>query len=592
MRPLKSQNNPDTHGVNFFFDMDKALVAMIGHPNLYLAESPLTPVEFVAGEPELFVEERGDNLHICFAHPITSDTINYYSETPTRVKIIPINDNHRRIAQITGKDGITVPMAASEQVLTAIGNISSFMTVHSAIAADSTGRKTGNITFVEADSTIYMHLIPYGTGFRLEMFVKPFLEGGHYLKPGQGVENIMAEVNGKRLQTRRNLALEEEKARDIEELCPILDLAIDMEQENDREWHLYDPDDCLQALMELQAIRDKVVIEWPEGEKLTITHKVSLDNLNLKIRTNRQNWFAMSGQLTLDQGQVVELKELLAKVKKSSGRFVEIGDGQFIALTQEFKKRLEDINLFSEGLAEDGSDEVLVHPLAALQLEKVANLANTSADAGWQQQIQKIRDAQDFKPELPSTLQAELRVYQREGYEWLATAGPLGGRRLSGRRHGPWQDHPVPGHYPETGRHGPSLVVAPTSVSTNWQSEVTRFTPTINIKFLSSKDREKSISELGKFDLLITTYTLLQQESELLSTVQWQAIILDEAQAIKNSCHQTITGGDVAAGGVQAHHYRNADRKSSGRTVEPVSFYQSGTARQPEQLQRTFRRTD
>jgi SNF2 family DNA or RNA helicase len=532
---IKKSNNPDTHGVNFFFDMDKALLAMIGHPNLYLAESPLSPVEFVAGEPELFVEERGDNLHICFAHPITSDNINYYSETPTRVKIININDNHRRIAQITGKDGITVPMSASEQVLTAIGNISSFMTVHSAIAVDSTGRKTGNITFVEADSTIYMHLIPYGTGFRLEMFVKPFVEGGHYLKPGQGVENIMAEVNGKRLQTRRNLALEEEKARDIEELCPILDLAIDMEQENDREWHLYDPDDCLQALMELQAIRDKVVIEWPEGEKLSITHKVSLDNLNLKIRTNRQNWFAMSGQLTLDQGQVIELKELLAKVKKASGRFVEIGDGQFIALTQEFKKRLGDINLFAEGLGDDGSDEVLLHPLAALQLEKVANLANTNADAGWLQQIEKIRAAQNFKPELPSTLQAELRVYQREGFEWLARLAHWGVGGCLADDMGLGKTIQSLAIILKLAANGPSLVVAPTSVSTNWQSEVKRFTPTINIKFLSSKDRDRSIRDLGNFDLLITTYTLLQQESELLSTVKWQAIILDEAQAIKNS---------------------------------------------------------
>lgn len=532
---IKKSLNPDTHGVNFSFDMDKALVAMIGHPNLYLAESPLTPVEFVAGEPELFVEEQGDNLHICFAHPITSDNVNYYSETPTRVKIITINDNHRRIAQITGKDGITVPMSASEQVLTAIGNISSFMTVHSAIAVDSSSRKSGNITLVDADSSIYMHLIPYGSGFRLEMFVKPFTEGGHYLKPGQGVENIMAEVNGKRLQTRRNLALEEEKARDIEELCPILDLAIDMEQENDREWHLYDPDDCLQALVELQDIRDKVVIEWPEGEKLSITHKVSLDNLNLKIRTNRQNWFAMSGHLSLDQGQVVELKELLAKVKKASGRFVEIGDGQFIALTQEFKKRLEDINLFSDGLGDDEGSEVLVHPLAALQLEKVASLANTDADVGWQRQISKIRKAQDFKPELPSTLQAELRVYQREGYEWLARLAYWGVGGCLADDMGLGKTIQSLAIILKLATDGPSLVVAPTSVSNNWQTEVNRFTPTINVKFLTNKDRKKGIRELGKFDLLITTYTLLQQESDLLSTVKWQAVILDEAQAIKNS---------------------------------------------------------
>ncbi|MGW8194411.1 MAG: DEAD/DEAH box helicase, partial [Desulforhopalus sp.] len=532
---IRKTRNPETHGASYSFNMDKALVAMIGHPHIYLVESPHTPVEFVAGEAELLVEERGEHLHICFAHPITSDNINFYRETPTRVKIISINDNHRRIAQITGKDGITVPMSASEQVLTAIGNISSFMTVHSAIAADSSSRKSNNITFVEADSTIYMHLIPYGTGFRLEMFVKPFLEGGHYLKPGQGVENIMAEVNGKRLQTKRDLAREEEKARDIEELCPILDLAVDMEQENDREWHLYDPDDCLQALMELQDIRDKVVIEWPEGEKLSITHKVSLDNLNLKIRTNRQNWFAMSGQLKLDQGQVIKLKELLAKFKDSPGRFVEIGDGQFIALTQEFKKRLEDISLYSDGSDEGDSDEVLVHPLAALQLEKVATLAQTDADKGWQLQIQKIRDAQNFKPELPSTLQAELRVYQREGYEWLARLAHWGVGGCLADDMGLGKTLQSLAIILKLAAKGPCLVVAPTSVSTNWQSEVRRFTPTINIKIFGGKDREECIESLGKFDLLITTYTLLQQESDLLSSVHWQAVILDEAQAIKNS---------------------------------------------------------
>lgn len=530
---IKKVTNPETHAINHFLEMDKALVAMIGHPSLYMAESPQTPVEFVAGEPELLVEERGDNLHIRFAHPITSDDINYYRETPTRVKIISINDNHRRIAQITGRDGITVPRSASEQVLTAIGNISSFMTVHSAIAAEGSQGRDDNITVVDSDSTIYMHLIPYGTGFRLEMFVKPFIDGGHYLKPGQGVENIMAEVNGKRLQTRRNLALEEERARDIEELCPILDLAIDMEQENDREWHLHDPDDCLQALLELQAIRDKVVIEWPEGEKLSISHKVSLDNLNLKIRTNRQNWFAVSGHLQLDQDRIINLKDLLSKLKKSSGRFVQIGDGQFIALTQEFKKRLDDLNLFSE--QEDDSEEILIHPLAATQLEKVARQTHTTADQGWSRQIARIREAQNFTPAVPSTLQAELRVYQREGFEWLARLAHWGVGGCLADDMGLGKTLQSLAAILKLADKGPSLVVAPTSVSTNWQSEVRRFTPTLNVKLFSGKNRKEVIEGLTKFDMLITTYTLLQQESELLSSVKWQTVVLDEAQAIKNS---------------------------------------------------------
>ena len=526
--------NRDTQGVSYQLNTEKALLAMIGHPLLFLAESPSTPVEMLSGEPELLVEERGEMLHIRFAQPITADNIAIHQETPTRIKIITISDNHRRIAQITGEEGLVVPKSASEKVLQAIGNISSFMTVHSAIAADR-GSVADDITFVEADSTIYMHLLPYGTGFRLEMFVKPFKDGGHYLKPGQGVENIMAEVNGQRLQTRRNLAIEEEKARDIEELCPILDLAMDLEQENDREWHLHDPDDCLQALHELQAIRDKVVIEWPEGEKLNITHQASMENLNLKIRTNRHNWFAMSGQLQLDQDTVIELKDLLAKLRESSSRFIELGDGQFLALTQEFRRRLEEMNFYAEGFGGDDDQEILIHSLAALPLEKLAVKAHTEADAGWHEQLQRIRNAQDFLPEVPSTLQAELRDYQREGFDWLARLASWGVGGCLADDMGLGKTLQSLAIILSQATDGPSLVVAPTSVSNNWMSEVTKFTPTLNIRTLTGKDREKVITDLGSYDLLITTYTLLQQEEELLSQVQWQTVILDEAQAIKNA---------------------------------------------------------
>ena len=530
---IQKVHNPKTQNSSYILDTHKALLALVGHPYIFLADSPSTPVEFVDGEPELLVEEKGDNLHIKFAQPITTDNVNYHFETPTRVKIIAINDNHRRISQITGRDGMVVPLSASEQVLTAIGNISSFMTVHSAIASDSHNTQQ-NVTIVEADPTIYMHLIPYGTGFRLEMFVKPFKEGDHYLKPGQGVENVMAEVRGKRLQTRRNLSVEESKARDIEELCPILDLAIDLEQENDREWHLQDPDDCLQALTELQAIQDQIVIEWPEGEKFAITHQISPSNLNLKIRTNRQNWFSMTGEIVLDQNHVIELKELLAKMKNSSSRFVEIGNGQFIALTQEFKKRLEEMSLFGDEVGGEG-DEIQIHPLAAMSLEKLALKANTVVDEGWKKHIKAIHGLQDYLPEIPSTLQAELRDYQYEGFNWLGRLAHWGVGGCLADDMGLGKTLQSLAIILNLASEGPSLVVAPTSVSNNWKSEVNKFTPTLKIQTLVSGDRKKTIEELGSFDLLITTYTLLQQESELLSHVKWQTVILDEAQAIKNA---------------------------------------------------------
>ncbi len=532
---IQKQVNTETHGISYHFEMDKTLLAMTNHPLLFFAKSPGTPVEFISGEPELLVEERGNQLHICFAQKVTEDNITIFQETPTRYKIIEINDNHRRISQITGKNGLVVPIDASEQVLTAIGNISSFMTVHSAIAAETQPGISTNIEQVEADPTIYMHLLPYGTGFRLEMFVKPFLDGGHYLKPGQGVENIIAEVRGQRLQTKRNLSLEEHMAREVEESCPILDLAIDLEQENDREWHLQDPDDCLQALQELQAIQDRVVIEWPEGEKLNITHQASLKNLNLKVRTSQQNWFALSGEIRLDQDTVIDLRELLAKVKTSHSHFIQIREGQFLALTQEFKKKLEEINLYAEGMTDGEEGELLIHHLAAIPLEKLVDQAEADVDDGWVEQIKRIHESQSFKPQLPSTLRAELRDYQHEGYNWLSRLAHWGVGGCLADDMGLGKTVQALTAMLSLATEGPSLVVAPTSVSNNWQSEANRFTPTLNIKTLTGKNREETIAELGKFDILITTYTLLQQENDLLSAVKWQTVILDEAQAIKNA---------------------------------------------------------
>ncbi|SHH89761.1 DEAD/DEAH box helicase [Desulfofustis glycolicus] len=534
---------------HYFFDRTKLLPALVGHPLLFLGEAPSTPVECVAGEPELLIEEHDEHLHINFSLPISNANIMVIRETPTRFKIVRIDDNHRRIAQITGTDGLIVPIEASEQVLTAIGNISSFMTVHSAIAVDASARQAQDIVLVDADPSIYMHILPFGSGFRLEMFVKPFREGNHYLKPGQGVENVMAEVGGRRLQTRRNLAEEERRAREVEELCPILDLAVDLEHGNDREWHLHGADDCLQALLELQDASDRVIVEWPEGEKLSISHRASFANLNLKIRTNRQNWFGLSGEVQLDQNVVIDLKDMLNRLKDHPSRFVRLSNGQFIALTEEFRKRLDELNTYAGDHQSEDKQEILIHPLAALPLEKLAEQARTAADSSWRDHLLKIRQIQSYVPKLPSTLQAELRDYQLEGYYWLARLARWNVGGCLADDMGLGKTLQSLAIILQRASEGPSLVVAPTSVSTNWLSEVARFTPTLTIKQLAGKNREEVIAGLTKFDLLITTYTLLQQEIDALAKINWQTIVLDEAQAIKNAATKRSQAAMALQGG-------------------------------------------
>lgn len=515
----------------YVFDLGKALPFLIGHPLVFLRRSPQIPVEIVAGEPELVVERKGDTLFIHFYQDIGDQPIAVWPETPTRYRIIRISEEHRKVAEITGRDGLHVPLAASRQVLDAIGNIASFMTVHSAIEVPGEGQPAES---VDSDHTIHIHIIPYGCGFRIELFVRPFTGGGPYLKPGVGVSNLMTEIDGKRLRTKRNLRLEEEKAREIEESCPMLDLAIDFEQENKREWHLLDPEECLQVLLEIEEIKDRVILEWPEGEKLAVRRQAGVNQLNLNIRTSQQDWFTLSGQLEIDQDEVMELKTLLDKVRETRSRFIPMGEGQFLALTQEFRNRLEELILY--GNNQPGSEtEVKIHPLAAIALEELTHQAQTTADKGWRQRLQSIAEAQDLTPKVPSTLKAELRDYQKEGYVWMSRLAHLGVGACLADDMGLGKTLQAIAVILSRGHLGPTLVVAPTSVCMNWEAEVHRFAPTLNFHMFSELNRDEVISSLGKFDMLVTSYTLLQQEIELLSQVHWQSIVLDEAQAIKNA---------------------------------------------------------
>ena len=76
-------------------------------------------------------------------------------------------------------------------------------------------------------------------------------------RPGTGGETVIAEIEGKRLQTRRNLSEEKQLAKDAIAACATLTRT----EEQDGEWIIDDPEDCLELLLELQALGNNVVIE-------------------------------------------------------------------------------------------------------------------------------------------------------------------------------------------------------------------------------------------------------------------------------------------------------------------------------------------
>ncbi len=138
----------------------------------------------------------------------------------------------------------------------------------------------------------------------------------------------------------------------------------------------------------------------------------------------------------------------------------------------------------------------------------------------------------------PQGLQATLRPYQREGLRWLnalADAGTGGvladdmglGKTLQmlahllALRQADALPHPV-------------LIVAPTSLIPNWESEAARFTPSLSLLTLNGPQRGEHFARIGEADLVLTSYALLPRDLDALRKYAYSLIVLDEAQQVKN----------------------------------------------------------
>jgi SNF2 family DNA or RNA helicase len=122
-----------------------------------------------------------------------------------------------------------------------------------------------------------------------------------------------------------------------------------------------------------------------------------------------------------------------------------------------------------------------VHPLASFALEELAQGAGgVEADKAWRAHLKKMADNAAYEPQLPTTLQAELRDYQLEGFEWLARLAHWGVGACLADDMGLGKTLQALALILLRAPSGPTLVVAPTSVCTNWIAEAERFAPTLN----------------------------------------------------------------------------------------------------------------
>ncbi len=163
----------------------------------------------------------------------------------------------------------------------------------------------------------------------------------------------------------------------------------------------------------------------------------------------------------------------------------------------------------------------------------------TGSAAGIQDRAQALRlgpPPGDITP--PPGLRAELRPYQREGLAWLQHLRALDAGGVLADDMGLGKTLQAIAHIvaeKDAGRlDRPALVLAPTSLVGNWQRELARFAPYLNVLVLHGPGRHRLWAKLAHADVVVTTYPALLRDEERLAGKQFHLALLDEAQAIKN----------------------------------------------------------
>ncbi|RJF97312.1 DEAD/DEAH box helicase [Noviherbaspirillum saxi] len=510
-------------GVSYDIDNDKALLALIGHPLMFWQDTPEQRVELLSGTIELMLTEQQGTLQLGLQPPVDHSSrreVLIVMEGAARLRIFSIKEEHRQIAAIIDH-ALVVPLHAKAKLLQAVGAVSTLVPVQSDIA---TGVDDIDAAPVNADTRLHVHLLPYGDGLKMQLLIKPFGPDGASYMPGKGRENVIADVAGNRLQAKRDLAAERMASARLLDACPALADAVDAHGD----WYLAEPQHCLELLMQLQRCPD-ILLAWPQGERFRIVAEAGPQQLQLSVKSDR-DWFEANGALRIDDKTVLDLRRLLFDAQQGQGRFIALDGNRFVALTEEFHRRIAELANVSQF---DG-EQIQVHPLAASALAELADDAGTcDSDAAWMQHVSRLGELDDYVAQVPGTLQAELRDYQLAGFQRLARLAHWKVGACLADDMGLGKTIQTLGLLLLRAPQGPALVVAPTSVCPNWMSETARFAPTLKVVLFGSGER--TLDGLQGFDVVVVSYGLLQQEAERFSAVRWSTIVLDEAQAIKNA---------------------------------------------------------
>jgi superfamily II DNA or RNA helicase len=249
----------------------------------------------------------------------------------------------------------------------------------------------------------------------------------------------------------------------------------------------------------------------------------------------RVDWEAVVGDHTLTARELSALAEQKAPLVKFRGAWVAIDPREL----GEIQKRL------ARGPSKMTAREAIQAVLAGEVRQGELSVA-VSGSGMLRDVVERLQSGGRRALGAPPALKATLRPYQERGLDWLATLASFGLGACLADDMGLAKTMQLLAFLlrrcEDVSRDGrPALLVAPTSVLGNWEREVERFAPSLEIVRHYGPERARSPEHFPEKPgtLVVTSYGLLRRDAELLSLVDWSVVALDEAQNIKNAASAT-----------------------------------------------------
>jgi len=272
------------------------------------------------------------------------------------------------------------------------------------------------------------------------------------------------------------------------------------------------------------------------------------DSLRIGVSTGDvagdTDWFDLGVSITVE-GRGVPFTDVFMALAAGETHLL-LPDGAYFSLHKPELQALRALIEEARGLQDAASGPMRISRFQAGLWEELAALGVVDRQArAWQQQVAGLLSLDGLADtELPATLSAELRPYQRDGFDWLCflwrhrlggiLADDMGlGKTLQSLAlicHAKQADPTM----------NPFLIVAPTSVVANWAAEAARFAPDLAVVTISDTLRRRG-QDLGEItsgaDVVVTSYTLFRLDADAYAAAGWSGLLLDEAQFTKN--HQS-----------------------------------------------------